>query len=48
MPLKQGSSQSTISANVRKLINEGYPHDQAVAIAYSEAGKYKKKDRKEK
>lgn len=48
MPLKQGKSQSTISANVRQLINEGYPRDQAVAIAYSEAKRSGKKDRKEK
>lgn len=39
MPLKQGSSDETISENVKKLMNEGYPQDQAVAIAYKEAGR---------
>lgn len=41
MPLKQGSSQETISENIEKLINEGYDPEQAQAIAYSEAGKSK-------
>ncbi len=38
MPLKEGSSRATISANIRKLIKEGYKRDQAVAIAYAKAG----------
>lgn len=37
MPLKSGSSQSSISANVRQLMNDGYEHKQAVAIAEAEA-----------
>jgi uncharacterized protein YdaT len=28
--------------NIRKLISEGYNQDQAVAIAYAEADKYRK------
>jgi hypothetical protein len=35
MPLKAGKSKKDRSFNIRKLINEGYPKDQAVAIAYS-------------
>lgn len=35
MPLKAGKSQEVISANIEKLINEGYPPKQAEAIAYS-------------
>lgn len=39
MPLKQGSGQQTISANVKELIKSGRKPRQAVAIAMSEAGK---------
>ena len=45
MPLKKGSSQAAVSANIRELINSGRPRDQAVAIAMQKAGKSKRRKR---
>ena len=41
MPLKSGSSKKTVSGNIKKLIHEGYPQKQAVAISISNAKKKK-------
>ena len=43
MPLKKGSSQDVIGHNIGKLITEGYPRDQAAAIALKKAGRSKEK-----
>ena len=43
MPLKKGKSKEVMSDNIKELVASGKPQKQAVAIAYSEAGKARRK-----
>jgi hypothetical protein len=46
MPLLAGKSEKVISKNISELARSGRPHDQAVAIAMSRAGKSNKPSNK--
>lgn len=43
MPLQEGTSNKVRSSNIKKLMDEGYPQKQAVAISYSKSGESNKK-----
>jgi hypothetical protein len=47
MPLEKGKSNKAFQHNIKTEMAAGKPQKQAVAIAYSEAGEAKKRDRKE-
>jgi nicotinamide mononucleotide (NMN) deamidase PncC len=46
MPLKQGKSAKTVSANIRTEMAAGKPQKQAIAIALSVAGKSRPRGKK--
>ena len=41
MPLQSGKSDKVVSANIAELVKSGRPQKQAIAIAYSKAGRSK-------
>lgn len=46
MPLLKGSSKETVSKNIKKMMEEGYPQKQAVAAALTSARGGKKRTSK--
>lgn len=43
MPLSKGKSDKAVSQNISKLVHEGRPQKQAIAIAMRQAGRSKPK-----
>ena len=48
MPLIKGGGRKAMSTNIRTEMAAGKPQKQAIAIAYSEAGEKKRKNKKNK
>jgi hypothetical protein len=47
MPLQPGKSDTIIARNAREMMKAGHPKAQAWAAAYTNAGLYRKKKKKE-
>ena len=43
MPLKKGKNEKAVTSNIKKLVKEGYPQKQAVAIALAKSQPKRKK-----
>lgn len=46
MPLMKGSSDAIISENIREMMHSGHSQKQAIAAAYNQAGRGKKRRKK--
>lgn len=46
MPLRKGKSDKAVAANIKTMLREGRPRDQAIAIAMHKAGRAKCRARK--
>lgn len=46
MPLLKGRSRAAVSTNISRLVREGYPQRQAVAISLHKAGRGRKRSAK--
>jgi len=43
MPLKKGTSKKVLQQNIREMVHSGHPQKQAVAAAFAQQRKAKKK-----
>ena len=46
MPLRKGSSEETVSENIREMMHSGHPQNQAIAAAKSQQRRSKRKHKR--